>query len=339
MEKTRLSPVFAAERFVVERVRTHPRKQEAITLVEPAILVKWIVERPPRLLTSTQTAHARLNAIAVTPDGETIAVAPTKAPIEFRRWGDLSLQPDVINPILEEATSLAFSPDGHWFALADRHEAIYLIDRNKGSLTAKIEGGEWTSPLLFDPTSNILASACSFEGGGYIRIDRIDQKGQLYPIYELDRSNFSTLPSVFVDSLIHLAFSPDGHWLALFESSAIYHNQRPSGWRGNIVLYCVETGVLQWQTVIDAQVTGDRRSLEEVGSPMGFFTELLFVSKAEIACGASHGLILLYDAATGRLIRHIDLHTNASVRSLSLDKDNAMLWVVLSDGKLSLISL
>lgn len=31
--------------------------------------------------------------------------------------------------------------------------------------------------------------------------------------------------------------------------------------------------------------------------------------------------------------------TNSAIRSLSLDKDNQMLWVVLDDGKLSLVTL
>jgi hypothetical protein len=33
------------------------------------------------------------------------------------------------------------------------------------------------------------------------------------------------------------------------------------------------------------------------------------------------------------------LDTDADVRALSLDKDDKMLWVVLNDGKLALISL
>src|SRR5260221_9748158 len=160
---------------------------------------------------------------------------------------------------------------------------------------AECEGSEWTSTLLFNPTSTILASACSFQGGGHVRLDRIGKEGQLILVYEHNRSNIATLPHAFVDRLIHLAFSPDGHLLALFESSRIYHNRRPSGWRGNIVLYSVETGVLRWQTSVDAQVTGDRRSLKEVGYPMGFFTELLSIRSTGIASGATPGLRLISD--------------------------------------------
>ncbi|HVB25374.1 MAG TPA: hypothetical protein VNG51_25780 [Ktedonobacteraceae bacterium] len=339
MEEAKSLLAFAGAQCVVERVKAHPRKREAITLSQPAILARWIPDHPPRLLEKTQTVHVSWNAIAVSFDGEMIVVAPSDEQVEFRRWNDLSLLPDVKCPISEEATSLAFSPDGHWLALADRQETIYVIDRKNESVTAEIEGGERTSALLFSPDSNLLASACSFQGGGHIRIARIDREGRGIPVYELDRSNVSTPPSTFVDSLVDLAFSPDGQCLALFESSAIYHEQRPSGWRGNIVLYSVGTGIVQWQASIDAQVTGDTRSLEQVGNPMGFFTELLFINETEIACGASRGLVLVYDVITGKFKRGIDLHCDASVLSLSLDKDGTMLWGVLSDGKLALIPL
>ncbi len=332
-------PALAPEQFVVEEIRMHPHKREAIALVKHAILARWALDHSPRLLTSTQTAYTRFNTLAVSPDGETIALAPAEEPVEFRRWADFSLLPTSGIPISNEATSLAFSPNGRWFALADRHEAIYLIDRTSGKVTAEIEGGEWTSPILFDPTSTILASACSFQGGGHVRLDKLSDEGQLISVYELWRSDINTPSDAFVDRLINLAFSPDGHWLALFETSSLYEDLRPSGWRGNIVLYNVETGTLQWQASIDAQVTGDKRSLKEAGYPLAFSTELLFVGNTEIACGATHGRVVFYDAVTGKLTRSVALPTDAAVHALALGKDDPRLWVVLEDGKLAVFPL
>ena len=123
----------------------------------------------------------------------------------------------------------------------------------------------------------------------------------------------------------------------VFETYAIYHDRRPNGWRGDIVLYSVETGKLHWQTSIDSQATGDTRSLKQFGSHMGFFTEITFVSNIEIACGASRGLVLFYAVGNGKLTCSIDLHTDASVLSLALSKDGTTLCVVLSDGKLAFI--
>jgi WD40 repeat protein len=332
-------PALTPELFVIEEIELHPHKREAVTIVKGALLARWTLDDPPHLLTDTTTTYSRFYALAVSPDGETVALAPAQEPVELRRWDDFSpLSPDGI-PISNEATSLAFSPNGRWLALADREETIYVIDRTNGKVTAKTEGGEWTSALLFDPSSTLLASACSFQGGGYVRLDKLSNEGQLTTLHELGRSDYKTPKNVFVDSLIDLAFSPDGRWLALFESSSIYDNLRLPGWRGNIVLYDVATGALRWLASIDAQVTGDERSMKEAGYPMAFFTELLFVSETEIACGATQGKIVFYDVPTGKLRRSVALATNAAVHALSLDKDGRKLWIVLDDGKLVMLPL
>jgi WD40 repeat protein len=327
------------EQFVVEKVRVHPSRQEAVTLIKGASLARWAANASPYLLANTFTSFTNFCDLAISPDGEIIAVAPIKESIEFRHWHDLSIAVDVQVPKAKGIIALAFSPDGRWLVLANRHEAIQMIDRRNGQITAEVEGGEWTFPLLFHPTAALLASACSFQGGGHIRLDRIGNQGELIPLHILDRSDYLTHPKDFVDSLICLAFSPDGQWLTLFETSSIYHDEHPCGWRGNVVLYVVETGVLHWQTSLDAQVTGDVRILQTAGFPGGFVTELLFVNNTEIACGATQGVIVFYDVTTGELTRKITLPTNAAIRSLSLAKDGHMLWVVLDDGKLTLCPL
>jgi hypothetical protein len=214
MEKAGPPPALTSEQFVVEEIELHPHKREAVTLVKDALLARWVLDNPPRLLASITTTYSRFNALAVSPDGETVALAPAQEPVELRRWDDFSLLPPGGIPISDEATSLAFSPDERWLALADRQEAIYVIDRTNGKVTAKTEGGEWTSALLFDPGSTLLASACSFQGGGYVRLDKLSNEGQLTTLHELQRSDYKTPANVFVDSLIDLAFSPDGRWLA-----------------------------------------------------------------------------------------------------------------------------
>jgi hypothetical protein len=208
-----------------------------------------------------------------------------------------------------------------------------LIDCASGKVTAEIEGGEGTSPMLFDPTSTILASVCSFQGIEHVRLDKLSDEGQLIPLYELWGSD------AFIDRLITLTFSPDGHWLALFETSSLYADLRSPGWRGNLVLYSVETGTLQWQASIDAQVTGDKRSVKEAGYPLAFFTELLFVSNTEIACGATQGKVVFYDVVTGKLRRSVALPTHAAVHALFLDRDDHKPRVVLDNGKLAVLPL
>ncbi len=335
-------PPVTPDHFELELVRAHPRRLEAVTTIKNALLARWVYARaghPPHLAASVQTPYARINAIAITPNGETIAVAPSEEIIEFRRWDDLSLVSSVSTPFSGGASAMALAVNGRWLALADLHESIHLLDRSTGTPLAKVDGGEYTSTVLFSPSSRLLASACSFQGGGYIRIDRVNEQGQLTPVSTLERSSVETPASVFVDTLVHMAFSPDSRLLALFESSSIYHSAHRGGWRGDIALYAVEKGSLQWQTVIDARVTGDTRSLQEAGYPMGFLTELLFVSKTELVCGATSGLLLLYDVASGKLTRRVSLESPAAVRSLAMNSKKSALWIVLADGKLVSLSL
>ena len=188
--------------------------------------------------------------------------------IELRRWDDLGLEGTVACPTEggHGLGALDISPDGRWIAVADSSEQVHLLDRTTGQVVATLEAGERTYAVRFDPTSRLLATACSFQGGGHVRIDRLGGDGRWAPVRELVRSDTRTPGKRFVDTLAHVAFSPDGRSLALFETSAIYHDTRPRGWRGDVVLYEVESGRLRWAVSIDAKATGDRRSLAEQGT-------------------------------------------------------------------------
>jgi ankyrin repeat protein len=328
------APIITPEQFVIQRTWLHPHKQEVITEVKYAILARWRLDNSPRLLVSTATVHSRFNNLAISPDGETIVLAPAEEPVELRRWSDFSLLPSDGVPISNEATALAFSPNGRWFALADRQEAIYVIDRATGKVTAQVEGGEWTPEIFFDPTSTLLASRCVIQDSQYVRLDKLSDDGQLIALHDI------RLPiERRGDEMSGLGFSPDGKWLALFASSSSSQFLQPSGWRGDIVLYNVETGTVRWQVSIDAQVTGDKRSLKEAGYPGGFFTRLLFVSNTEIACRATEGTIIFYDVVTGKPTRRIALPTNVAIRDLFLDKDGQRLWGVVDDEKFEMFPI
>ncbi len=170
-------------------------------------------------------------------------------------------------------------------------------------------------------------------------MDRIKNDGTLQPLYNLERSDNTTPASQFVDTLVDVAFSPDLRYLALFETSAIYHDLRPEGWRGDLLLYSIEDGSLQWQNAIDATITGDKRSLREADSVMGFYTQILFLDPDTIACGSSVGNILLYDKASGKLVKRLSVDTEASVIYLGADHSGTVLWVLLSNGELVLVPI
>ncbi len=319
--------------IALSKVRLHPRKCEAVTVAEGAVLTRWSLDGTPRRLANIQVDHAWFSDLAVSHDGEVFAVTTPENRIELRRWDDLNLVAEVVCPTEDESglVALDLSSDGRWIAVADSCERVHLIDRASGRLVATTDAGERTYCVRFDPSSRLLATACSYQGGGTVKIDRIGD-GDLIPVIELNRSDFRTPGKRFVDTLGHLDFSPDGGLLALFETSAIYHDARSRGWRGDVVLY--ETGAWKqrWKSSVDAKATGDKRSLAEAGHEMGFLTEVRFLDCETLACGATKGHILVFRASDGKLVRRVQAHPEAPVVSLARDPRGPFAWAALGVG-------
>jgi ankyrin repeat protein len=319
--------------IALTRVRLHPRRTEAVTVGEGAVLTRWFLDEPPRRLTSIQIHHAWFSDLAVAHDGDVFAVTTPENVIELRRWDDLELVAEVVCPTDGEGGLVAIdlSPDGCWIAVADSCEKVHLIDRPSGKLIATTDAGERTYSVRFDPSSGLLGTACSFQGGGMVRIARIGD-GKLIPVIELNRSGNATSAERFVDTLVHLDFSPDGGSLALFETSAIYHDARPKGWRGDVVLYDVGTWKQRWKASVDAKATGDKRSLANAGHEMGFLTEVRFLNFETLACGATHGNVLFFRASNGKLMRRVQAHPEGPVVSLALDARGPSVWAAIGTG-------
>ncbi len=322
-----------AASIALTKVRLHPRKCEAVTIGEGAVLTRWSLDGTPQRLASIQVDHAWFSDLAVSHDGEVFAVTTPEKAIELRRWDDLALVAEIVCPTEGQSglAALDLSPDGRWIAVADAFERVHLIDRASGTVVATTDAGERTYCVRFDPSSGLIATACSFQGGGMVKIDRIGD-GELIPVIELNRSDTGTAGKHFVDTLVHLDFSADGGSLALFETSAIYHDARPVGWRGDVVLY--ETGAWKqrWKASVDAEATGDERSLAKAGHGMGFLTEVRFLNAETLACGATNGHILFFHASDGKLVRRVQVHPEAPVVSLALDAAGPFLWAALGAG-------
>ncbi len=321
-------------------VRTHPTRPEALTLVNSAGLVKWSQVAGSLRPVARAASESPIITLSAPAASDVFAVATQAGTIELRRWDDLCLvapprlAPATLDlePGAADMTAIALSSDQAWLAIAREADDVYLCDGRQGDLIAVAEGSDWTSTLAFSPNGQQLAIACSFPGGSYARVDAV-AAGQLEPVYDFVRSNCETPPDQFVDVLTHLTFSPDARCLALFETATTHHNQHSPGWRGNLALYSLETGQLQWCVAQDAATTGDRRSLPQSGYEMGFYTELSFLDPQTLACGAPRGMLLLYDVTSGRLQRRLNLGRAAGVRSLARDSTGT-LWIVLTDGEL-----
>jgi WD40 repeat protein len=317
----------------LHRVRTHPDRPIALTAGDHCFLSLWSLKgKEASIEHSVSIAVDHIVDLSVIDDGRIVAVAGTGSDaIELRRIVDLSLVDRISiagvnrNWLAQGICAFAASPNGRFFAVADSNEQVILYDRGRAAVASIVEGGERTHSLVFDPHSRYLAAACSFQGGGNVRIDRVVGSGELIPMHALDRSNFATKPPEFVDTLCALCFSPDGERLALYETSAIYHEVRPAGWRGDVVLFEIERGNPLWTRSIDAEVTGDRRSLEELGESMGFFSEVAFVTGNEIAFGASAGRVVFLETSTGVVRRVVASKLLSDVSSLAVSSDH-LVW-------------
>lgn len=253
------------EHLLSKQLIVNAKRSEAVTVVDHAILVRWELADPPKPLRAIYTEHTHLRILASPSDGNHILIwteggqGNSEGILELRDWDTLEFVREIPLSISGQIQSAAFSFDGRWLALADDEEAVYLTDFASGEIIAQIAGGEWTASVQFAPSSEKLATACSFQGGGHVVIYRVSDR-EIKRLHTFGRSDHTTPANQFVDTLGDIAFSPDSRFLVLFETSRIYHELYPAGWRGNLALYSVDNGNLQWQNSIDAAETGDVRS-------------------------------------------------------------------------------
>jgi WD40 repeat protein len=326
--------MIGVSQFIYKRLEVHPKLQEAICLAVHARLIRLsLAGSTESIITNHRTNQFGLSILSASGNGDLFAVgSQDETFVNIHQWSDLKLIHSL--EFTARIAAIDFSQDGRWIAIATNNEQIHLLDFESKQIKATIEGGERTLRIRFDPHSKYLAAACSFQGGGHIGIYQIDVNGKALLTNELDRSNVHTPDKEFVDTLVDLTFSLDGQYLALFETSGIYHEKRPRGWRGDLVLYQFNTGQIVWQVHIDKTLTGDKRSLEKAGYPMGFFTQLLFIDNDAIACGSTNGRILFFDVRNGSLIRSAQVHPEAAVEYLALERVGNKLVGVLSNGQL-----
>lgn len=331
------------QRLFSKRMIVNPRRSEAITVVDHAILARWELSNPPKPIRTLYTKHPRLGVLAPSADGEQFLIwavgdDPSFCFLELRAWDTLDLVKTIPAPLEGDIQSAAFSPDGKWLALTmSELETVKVVNLDTWEILGGVDAGEWTAAIRFSLSSQLLATACSFQGGAYVGIHKITND-KIEDIYTFDRSNHTTPGNRFVDSLIDIAFSPDSWQLVLFETSRIYHELYPNGWRGNLAMYDLTTGKQRWHNSIDSTVTGDTRSLVEAGYGSGFFTQAIFIDKDTIACGSTAGNILLYDRPSGKLLQRVEVGSKAAVIGLAADVSGTALWVLLDDGEILVVN-
>lgn len=269
-------------------------------------------------------------------------------------------------PDLRRAEGLAYSPDGRFLAVANGRERVFLVPLRQtgkdaglpegaglerlGQVTPSgvMSGGENTGCLTFTPDGRMLFAGCSFQGGTALTLAEVgagSEFGALLNPRELDRSNNETPRSEFCDTLNSVAVSPSGRFLALFETSQGGSDGKSLGWRGVLSVAEAPFSEIRWSTPIDAHLTGDSRPLEafHFREGGGYHSEAVFLGEDEVACGASGGHVLCFDAQTGALRREIALpepYESADVWRIAAGEASGELWcVVIVDNAYQVLCL
>ncbi|RME04783.1 MAG: hypothetical protein D6805_01850 [Planctomycetota bacterium] len=218
--------------------------------------------------------------------------------------------------------ALKFSFDNKILAVADDLETVYIFRWPDLSCIAETEGGERTS-IAFSSRDYKLAIGCGFQGGAHIDLKEWDGDC-FHEWYSFERSEKN-----FVDCISSLEISSDSRWLASYETSAVYHEDYPPGWRGNLAVHSLETGELAWETYIDAKLGGDRRPLAEAGHFLGYFTQICIYRDYYVVCGSTKGKIFVFELETGDLVCSFTLPAEVDIEKLGTNpRGDGVLYVL-----------
>ena len=169
--------------------------------------------------------HAgRLMAFAFSPDGKKIAIAGSseyrgRVPGYVWLWdvATASVERTLEHPDEGEAVSVAWSPDGKMLASGGQGSRIWLHNPSTGDRLRSLpfEGGPVWS-VAFSPDGKTLAAG-GMTSSGFEIVDgkpQVKSSGGLVKLWDLAAPNRAKTLTAFGDTVLSVAFSPDGKRLA-----------------------------------------------------------------------------------------------------------------------------
>lgn len=333
-----LHPIRSEALTVGERtlIRWSLEDQVAIKLVEYTA-AEWQLHRPMYIQDGRE---ARLGGVTGAPDGQVFAMEQPNPQgwrrrnpcvLELRRWDDFSpMQAIPLPDSICELTSLDASPDGRWL-VAETAARIFLVDRQTGNVSHVFYGGEYTFGLTFDPTSTVVAGVRSTDGGGSLRLWRLDPMGHSVPLPRsdwerhfapqdlvsgsfvltdmygaLDRTGIQGAHNDIGDAEGMASFTPDGRTI-IFSVRSVYSRSSL-----DLSAYEVASGRRLWAAQGDDDLS----------------SRPVFTSDGQrLIAPTWRGDLLVYRTESGMLEHRLSTGLSAPVRALALDHNGTTLWL------------
>lgn len=318
----------------------HPSRDEALSLDYPnRRLIRWRLGERAERIGQIELGQSQPIFLERPDAGGSFLIAFADARVERRSWDAPDAAEVLVPSRRNQAVEALDQPDdGSVVAIAEM-EALHLVGRagTRTSLSHEVYlRGDIVADLAFDPTGGLLAVAATGQGGGAIRLLSRGPHGFAVKFGELPHRDTVTPMEEFHDAVAQLAFSPDGRSLCVFESSWefdwVFDFQ---AWRGNLLLWDTESGARRFCTVIEESLTGDLRTMEEVGFQNGYPSTPVFTRDgALVAVGVSAGQVLFFDAATGRLAGKRDVAgPEDNVCAVARGHEANRLWAWVESGQ------
>ncbi len=289
-------------------LRPVPTGDLAFTISNEETVIRWSLQQGQAAVASVHPlGRGPIADLAVGPEGQRIAVAFKTGPPQLY---DLNLADGQQIKLTTNATvtRLAFSPCARMLALATSEKSVLLYELETGQCPVELEAGEKTLAIKYSPDGKWFCWAHSGNEGAAVAIARVESD-DLKPARGLELASKETPREEFVDTVPAVAFSHDCKRLALFQTSMVYQERKPPGWRGDVVYTGLESRRIMgglslqpdWQLSVDARLTEDPKG--DSGLELNVPAQLSFCAQDRfLALGLSDRLIIL-DPLSGEPVR------------------------------------
>ncbi|MBV9865026.1 MAG: WD40 repeat domain-containing protein [Abitibacteriaceae bacterium] len=194
-----------------------------------------------QLKRTLQRAKLPIKAMALTPDGKTLAtVGNSGLYLWDTQTGHLVRE---VAPL--DAESVAFSPNGQWLATSSKDQTVRLWNAQTRALLwtlARRSNYSWGCSLSFAPNSKTLA--CVGQVRNVLRDKVRGPEITGGSIEVLDVATHQVLRTLWGQWATAVAFAPDGATIATVSKANVIPGGSSNG--GSVRLFDIHTGKMQW---------------------------------------------------------------------------------------------